>query len=457
MGGASTWLSRSIPAIVLLLLGTVVASFTVPYELEQMRWEIPGMPESYPIEQLMRPILLTLLCYIPFLGAVLYAFLGTMDRYMTRHFVMHFLLCTGILLSIYLLADFTDNMERFRERFDNPLLQCVIFYSTQLPMFLYQILPYTLLMGALWSLSRWSSTCEITGMLQSGRSLMRVCAPIFIYGSLVALVYGICGFHWAPNGALYRELILKQDRGSAAQPVVYRHERSARIWYIKQAATMQNPGEAMKQVEIKQFSPTQAGKLLYQLRADSAEWDKASAQWTFTNAYVRNHDIGDARPQDDTYHASYTQPFEEKPYQIISPSQRRGNESMSTSALYDIINSGAGSREERAKKRTEWHVRIARVFTCIILLFLAVPSAVTFQRRGTMTGIALAIGLAALMLFLYRVFPSLGEASIIQAWISAWIPNVFYIGICIWLYQKNLSHGSFREKLRKIFRLKKSS
>ena len=72
----------------------------------------------------------------------------------------------------------------------------------------------------------------------------------------------------------------------------------------------------------------------------------------------------------------------------------------------------------------------------------------TFQRRGTMKGIGIAIILAALMLFLYRVFPALGEAGVIQAWISAWIPNVIYTIIAIYIFRKNLAHRSFKEWLQ---------
>ena len=121
---------------------------------------------------------------------------------------------------------------------------------------------------------------------------------------------------------------------------------------------------------------------------------------------------------------------------------------MGTATLYDYIKSGAGSREDRAKKRTEWHVRIARVFSCLVLVLLAIPSSVTFQRRGTMKGIGIAVVLAAFMLFLYRVFPSLGEAGLIQAWISAWIPNVLYTIIAIYIFRKNLAHRSFKEWLQ---------
>ena len=141
-------------------------------------------------------------------------------------------------------------------------------------------------------------------------------------------------------------------------------------------------------------------------------------------------------------------PLEEKPYQIIAPTQDNRIDAMGTSVLYDLIKSGAGSRLDRCRYRTEWHVRLARIFSCLVLVLLALPSAITFQRRSPMKGIGIAILLAALMLFLYRVFTSLGESGLIQAWISAWIPNVIYLIIAIYLIYENLAHCSMREWAR---------
>ncbi|MBR5522984.1 MAG: LptF/LptG family permease [Akkermansia sp.] len=438
------------PALIFLVLGALLAMYLVPGELAQMEWEVPGMPETYPIEQLCRPILLALLCFIPFIGAVIYAFMGTMDRYMSRNFISYFLMCTLILLLIYILADFTDNMERFRTRFEDPVTQALAFYGSQLPMFLYQILPYTLLMGTLWCLSKLSGTCEITGMLQSGRSLLRLCMPIFFISALVSLVYGIFGFHWAPNGSLYRQMILKQERTAdgSAPSLVYRSDASARIWRVEKPASMDNPGAPMREVIIEQFDKKTRGKLLRQYAADSATWNKQDSTWTLHNVYIRDLARAGEQPKDDTHHAQLVCDFAEKPFQIISPGTSGRIDAMGTSALYEYIASGAGTREDRFRKRTEWHVRIARIFSCMVLVLLAIPSAITFQRRGTMKGIGIAVLLAAFMLFLYRVFPSLGEAGIIQAWISAWIPNILYLGISIYLFRQNLAHRTFREWLK---------
>lgn len=443
-----TSLRSFLPAFILLIFGGLLALYLVPAELEQMKWEVPGMPSTYPLEQQCRPIFLGLLCMLPFLGALLYGFLGTMDRYVMRNFVSYFLMCTLILLLIYILADFTDNMERFRTRFENPFAQALRFYGMQLPMFLYQILPYTLLMGALWCLSKLSGTCEITGMLQSGRSLLRVCRPVFYVAALVALAYGICGFHWAPNGSLYRQLLLKEaPKAGEEKALVYRSENSFRIWRIAKPASIADPGKPMVGVIVEQFDPEHRGRLIRQYLADSATWNKADSTWTLHGTYERDLAHASERPTDDVYIGEKTYDFNEKPYQILTPGQGGRIDAIGTSALYEYIESGAGNQEDRAKMRTEWHVRIARIFSCFILVLLAIPSAVTFQRRGTMKGIGIAVLLAALLLFFYRVFPALGEARVLQAWVSAWIPNACYFAITVYLYRVNLAHRSFREWL----------
>ena len=436
---------RCLPAVVLFVLGCLLAAFLVPSELEQMQWEVPGMPDSYPIEQMCRPVFLGVLCFLPFIGALGYSFMGTMDRYMSRNFISYFLMCTLILLLIYILADFTENMERFRSRFDDPVIQALRFYGSQLPMFLYQILPYTLMMGTMWCLSKLSGTCEITGMMQSGRSLLRLCMPVFYFSAIVSLVYGIFGFHWAPSGSLYRQIILKQEKreDGSAPSLIYKSESFGRIWRVENPPSLTNPGVPLRNVVIEQFDKT--SRLVRQYTVKSASWNKQEATWKLTDVYIRDISPAYVRPEDDQYVEEMICDFGEKPYQIISPGAGGRIDAMGTSMLYEFIKSGAGSREDRCKKRTEWHVRIARVFSCMVLVLLAIPSSVTFQRRGTMKGIGIAVILAAFMLFLYSVFPSLGEAGLIQAWISAWIPNVLYTIIAIYIFRKNLAHRSFRE------------
>lgn len=445
----SDFFKRWKPAAVLLLVGVLLSWYLVPGELERMAWEIPGMPESYPIEQKCRPIFLLVLSFLPFIGAVIYGFMGTMARYVSRVFIASFLLCTFILTLIWLLADFTDNMERFRNNFDSPLQDTVMFYGTQLPMVMNLILPYTLLMGALWGLTKLSGTSELTGMLQSGRSLMRLCAPILFYSSLIAVVYGMCGFHWAPNATLYRQIMLRESRAAKAQPIMFNNETDARIWRIEQPPLLTNPGDPLVGVVVEQFDRENRGRVLERIEAESAVWDKRTGDWTFRNAYCRNAES--TRAGADVFASELTLPLSEKPFQLITPTQSQRPDALGTTAILDLLHSRTCSGEERVKWRTEWHVRIAKVVTCLILVLIAIPSAVTFQRRTTMKGVGIAMLLAALLLFFYEVVPALGSAGILPAWLSAWLPNFLYLGIFYYLFQKQLAHRTLGEWFRMRF------
>ena len=201
----------------------------------------------------------------------------------------------------------------------------------------------------------------------------------------------------------------------------------------------------MRGLVIEQFNPENSGHLLFQLVAESASWNKQDSTWTFKEVYTRDMADPSTRPSDEKYSPELTCSFAEKPFQIIAPTQNNRIDAMGTSVLYELIKTGSGSTMDHCRYLTEWHVRIARIFSCLVLVLLALPSAITFQRRSPMKGIGIAVLLAALMLFLYRVFPSLGESGLIQAWISAWIPNVIYIAIALYLMHANLAHRTLKE------------
>ena len=148
-----------------------------------MQWEIPGTPSEYPLSQLLRPWLILLGCFLPALGMFLYNRSSILDKYVARTWFTAFIMCTAILTLIYIIGDFADNVGDLMN-LDAPLMGTFRFYLSQLPMILNLILPYTLLLGTLWALTKLSSSSEITGMLQSGRSLLRINTPIIIYRTL---------------------------------------------------------------------------------------------------------------------------------------------------------------------------------------------------------------------------------------------------------------------------------
>ena len=241
--------------LVLLVLGGVAAWFLMPREWSQMQWEIPGTPSEYPLAQLLRPWLILLGCFLPAAGMFLYNCSDIMDRYVARTWFTAFMMCTAILTLIYIIGDFADNVGDLMN-LESPLEGTFRFYLSQLPMILNLILPYTLLLGTLWALTKLSSSSEITGMLQSGRSLLRINSPVIIGAVFAAVYFGIFGFHWAPNSTLYRKLMfssLSQNKNDSSRSIIYKNDDESRIWYIGDPPGIDSPGEPFRQVRVEQF------------------------------------------------------------------------------------------------------------------------------------------------------------------------------------------------------------
>lgn len=438
--------------LVLLVLGGVAAWFLMPREWSQMQWEIPGTPSEYPLAQLLRPWLILLGCFLPAAGMFLYNCSDIMDRYVARTWFTAFMMCTAILTLIYIIGDFADNVGDLMN-LESPLEGTFRFYLSQLPMILNLILPYTLLLGTLWALTKLSSSSEITGMLQSGRSLLRINSPVLIGAVFAAVYFGIFGFHWAPNSTLYRKLMfssLSQNKNDSSRSIIYKNDDESRIWYIGDPPGIDSPGEPFRQVRVEQFGAP--GKMEYELFADEASWDPHSRTWTFLHAIEKAYPQQQPRELNgvplfsgDGYQTR-KKPYSETPWQLISPNVRV--DTQGTPALQEIIKAGSTNAKQLRSLETEWHVRIARMFSCIILTFIAIPSAITFQRRSTMSGIGIALFLAAAMLFLYEFFPTLASAGYLPTWLGAWMPNIIYTVIAIRLFQTRLAHRGFLEMLK---------
>ncbi len=452
MSSASAQLRRFLPFILTLGIGSVLAFYLMNREWSQMQWEIPGTRAEYPLAQSLRPWLISIGCFLPAVGALIYAFIDIMDRYITRMFLSSFLLCTGILSLIFILGDFAENVGEFGE-FDDPILSTVHFYLLQMPMILNLVLPYTLLLGVLWALSKLSGSSEITGMLQSGRSLLRITAPIIVGSCFVAAYFGIFGFHWAPNSTLYRKLLFasisdsrNMENNPFAKACRYKNEVAGRIWNIRIPPEIDSPGAPLIDVHIEQFSAP--GVLNYEIFADSASWNHATRVWTFKNAVYRKHNETPKNLEivpefEKKIHPTLVTEFPETPWQLISPSFRV--DTQGTPTIKSIIDNRSVNPKMSRALHTEWHVRIAKIFSCILLGIIAIPSAITFQRRSPMAGIGIAIFLAAAMLFLYEFFPTLASAGYFPSWLGAWLPNIIYAIIAVYLFKKRLAMRSFQE------------
>ncbi|MCX6866846.1 MAG: hypothetical protein NTV46_11650, partial [Verrucomicrobia bacterium] len=112
------FLRRHQPRILLILaliaMGAGFCAVAVPAEFRAVQQQLVGFPDADVQAHPARPMVLAAIGFLPALAALVYAFGGTIDRYITRQFLGIFGICLSGLFMIWMLIDLTDNFSDLR-------------------------------------------------------------------------------------------------------------------------------------------------------------------------------------------------------------------------------------------------------------------------------------------------------------------------------------------------------
>ncbi len=441
---------RFLLPICLVALGVVLCLWLVPAEMESVKQQLIGFPDSDARAHSARPQVLAALCFLPALGGLIYCLGSTLDRYIARQFTGIFGICIGALLMIWLLMDLGDKIGDFRK--SDHFVQTVLnFYASRSPAVLLLLLPYSLLLALLYSMGKLSGSREIIAMVQGGRSIIRITFPLIIAGLLFSLLSLGLNYHWAPYAEGRQDEILAAATGkqaAKASQVLFRDPTNRRLWMIGAFPPDYQMGAPLQNVEI---TITREDKTLEsRLTTRSATWDRESHRWTFERPV-----IGTFYPGQPTVYENRTAPltvdgWPETPWQLIKPGLSAAHLGIPDLCDWLDNHTRSGSFADPAPYQTQWHYRWALPFTCLVTVLLATPLAVHFARRGPGGGIFLAVVLSALMLLFSSISLALGEAGIIRPLHAAWLPNVAFALLGLYFFRRRITGQPIYLVLRRL-------
>ena len=88
------------------------------------------------------------------------------------------------------------------------------------------------------------------------------------------------------------------------------------------------------------------------------------------------------------------------------------------------------------------------------MIFIASPLGIVFSRRGVLAGVASSIFIFFGMIFLTNLFLAFGKGGYIAPVAAAWIPNLIFAAIgmfLLWMRSTNRDFSSlFPAKIRKV-------
>ena len=433
-------LLRLLLPIALAALGAVICAMLIPREMEAVRQQLMGFPDSDVRAHEARPWVLAALCFLPALAGLVYSLAGTLDRYIARQFAGIFCVCLGALLSIWLLMDLADKIGDFLD--SKHLLRTIaVFYGTRSPAILLLLLPYSLLLALLYSLGKLSGTREVISMIQAGRSVIRITMPLIIAGIFFSLLSLGLNYQWAPVAEGSVQAILDESTGQlltkAPPNVLYRNPTERRLWKIGAFPQDYHKGAALLDVEV---TTTRADKTLEsRLSAKKAYWDRGTRNWTFEQAIVGNYPPN-LTPVFQTHETPLViEHWRETPWQLIKPGLSAAFLGIPDLDTWLQENARGEQFADPAPYLTQWHYRWALPFACMVTVLLATPLAVHFSRRGAGGGIFLAIVLSAMMTLFSSISLALGEAGTLRSALAAWLPNAAFALLGLYLFRRRIS------------------
>lgn len=431
--------SRFLIPLALAALGAVLCAFLVPAESHAVKQQLVGFPDSDVASQQARPLILGALCFLPALASLVYTFGSILDRYIIREFLSIFGICLSALLMIWLLIDLSDKISDFRSS-RQIWRTMALFYGIRSPAILLLLLPYSLLLSLLYSLGKLSTHREILSMVQAGRGVLRITLPLMIAGVFFSLLSMGLNYHWAPTAEGAVKNVLDAAKGKQvndADNVLYRDARTHRLWMVGAFPRNYQNGNPLQNVEV--TTSHDDDSLESRIWTKRALWDRQTRTWIFDNP-----SIGRFRSDQPVEYKMMTVPFmikswSETPWQLIKPGLSARNLGIPDLNAWLNSNQKHAGTADASPYLTQWHYRWAFPFTCLVTVLLATPLGIHFARRGAGGGVFIAVVLSALMLLMGNISLALGESGTLGPAKAAWLPNVAFTLIGLYLFRRRIS------------------
>jgi len=437
--------------IALFAAGAGCCALLVPAEAAAVKQQLFGFPDSDVASHQLRPLIVQALCFLPAFASLLYVMGGTLDRYITRQFAEIFGICLTSLFVIFLLIDLTNQVPFFSDS-PNKLRDLTLFYQARIPGFLLMLLPYSLLLALLYSLGKLSGSREIIAMIQAGRSVVRITLPLIFIGLILSLFCLGLNYQWAPTADAKALEFRAESKGETlmeATNVLYRNPVDRRLWEVGGFPRDYQFGKPLRNLEV--TTTRSDGTLETRLYAKQATWNSPDQSWTFLEPVIGEF----ARDQAPLFHTiaenSLTiHGWSETPWQLIKPGLPASQLGVPDLTSWLKSKAPQGQFAIASPYLTQWHYRWALPFSCLVTVLLATPLGIYFSRHGASGGIFLAIVLSALMLLMSNVSLALGESGILRPMLAAWVSNIFFAIVGLYLFYRRISGRPIYYFLRQL-------
>ncbi|HEX4875372.1 MAG TPA: LptF/LptG family permease [Chitinophagaceae bacterium] len=358
------------------------------------------------------------------------------DWYILKKFLVTFFFCLLLFTVVAVAVDSSEKTDDFVKA--NLSTSQIInkYYLGFVPWIWSLLFPLFVFIAVIFFTSRMATRSEVIAILASGTSYNRFLRPYIVGGIFLALLLWVGSRYWIPKANAIRSnfqstYIDKSDPtknryfGNCDRCFYKRIDTNTFVG-IRDFDTLTKTARGFFMEKIK------GNKVVYNLRAESINWDTATQQWNLVNAVERFVDSMGERTKNLP---GYTLKLKLDPEDLRKDEYLK--DKLTTPELVQFI------REEEARGTEGLNAykveRYRRTATPAALLLLTMIGAVIASRKtrgGSGMHLALGITIAALFILSDRFSTVFATKGNFHPMLAAWVPNIVFTGVAYWLYRR---------------------
>jgi LPS export ABC transporter permease LptG/LPS export ABC transporter permease LptF len=352
-----------------------------------------------------------------------------LDEYILREFVAMFTLVLAgfvLLMIVFTFFDLVGDILR-----NHPALSIVGEYLLNLtPSMIYLIAPLAVLIAALVTFGVMNRNSEIIAIKATGISLYRLIIPIVAVSMALAVALFLFDQYYLPQANRTQEALRNVIKGRPTQTYLNPRQK----WMMGQKPLPGEPGRIyyyeffdpdrieFANLSVFEFDPT-TFQLTRRIFAKRVMWNADAREWIFESGWAR--DVEGANVTDYRIFLKTTFP-EVRATPDYFKKEAVPSDEMNFGQLdryiRDLQQSGFDTKRLSVAL---WH-KLSYPLITVVMAVLAIPFALSMGRRGSITGVAVAIGVALAYMVIDNLFGAMGNVNYLPASMAAWSADVLF-------------------------------
>jgi LPS export ABC transporter permease LptF/LPS export ABC transporter permease LptG len=293
------------------------------------------------------------------------------------------------------------------------------------PYLLYSVAPLIMMLAVLITFGLMNRSNEITAIKATGTSIYRIVTPVLIAAAVLAAGLFLADQFYLPHTNQRQEALHNQIKGKPAQTYL----RPDRKWIFGQHNDIYyyqffDPDrDQFANVTIFRIDPASFA-ITQRIHAERAHWEEESMnRWIFEQGWqrslngaaiggYRNFDVSTFPELSETpsYFKKEVKQYSEMNYEEL----RRYIRDLQQSG-FDVV-----------RLRVQLNKKLSYPLITLIMAVLAVPFSLSAAKKGAITGIAVAVGIAVVYTVVSRLFEAMGDLSQLPPALAAWSPDLIF-------------------------------